>query len=383
MAIDKVIDKITSSNTYAKAGEAINGFASKVGSKFEKSPLADVFSKYIEPVGANNRFATLAGLMVFAIIIPRVRTALNRNPDNKEATSDEIKEILFRDVQSVGVVLFMLKILNSLIAAGITRKKGLPMTNKPYQKLFDESAKTIGEKVSDFMQHPIEKLKIIGKNILDTIHPTEGVRAKVNNEYTVEYSNYEWKDLPKLFTRIQKEQGDKSKVFDKIIESTIAHYENILNGNSKKGIAGLIDKLRASINKDGKPIELLNKEKANLEATIAGLKELQKAGVEGIDKVQDESVKQAIVNFLKNPDNLLVEAGKGANAWLRLAALALEASYLGFGIPALNQLRLEKKYLREHKDDKPSFINANKNENSLINKNIKAHEVKLYHNFIR
>ena len=58
------------------------------------------------------------------------------NPDNKEATKDEIAEILFRDLQTVAIMLFGLKSLNSVISALASKMTGLPMTNKPYQKFF-------------------------------------------------------------------------------------------------------------------------------------------------------------------------------------------------------------------------------------------------------
>ena len=51
--------------------------------------------------------ALLAGLMTATVILPRVLTAKKRNPDNKEATRDEVKEILFRDVQTVLIILFI------------------------------------------------------------------------------------------------------------------------------------------------------------------------------------------------------------------------------------------------------------------------------------
>ena len=380
MAIAKVLQNFSSNVVVPSANKVF----SKVGTAFEQSKGKDTFNKLLEPVGANNKFLTLAGLMVACVITPRIITALKRNPDNKEATKDEIKEILFRDVQSVLVVLFMLKALNAIIAGKITKISGLPMTNKPYEKLFNSSLKSFGEKFQDFVNHPIDKLKKIGRNILNTLHPTEGVRAKTNNEYVADYSNYPFKKLPEFFDNITKQNGDSKKVFNKIIKGTIEEYENILHGTTKKGKTyGVDDFIKIGLDKNGVAQTNLELAKNNAKATIEALKELQGKGPEVLSEIDNKAVQSAIENYLKNKDNSLVMQGKGANGWLRLGALAIEASYLGFGIPALNQLRLEKKYLKEDNNDLMPNTSTNKYDGSLISKNIKAHQIKLYHNFIK
>ena len=84
---------------------------------------------------------------------------------------------------------------------------------------------------------------------------------------------------------------------------------------------------------------------------------------------------------MADQDNALVRDAKRMNAVLRTGALGFEAAYLGFGLPAINQLRLEKKYLKDN--DNCQGASNTKGSGTLIGKNIKAHEVKLYHNFIK
>ena len=144
MQINKISNLITSSKLAKNVSKASSNAAKKVGSGIssilEKSPKADTFKKVlsaIEPTGGVNAFIPMASLMVGTVVVPRVITAGKRNPDDKEATKDEITEILFRDVQTILVVLFLLKATNSIVAGKTTKISGLPMTNKPYEKIFD------------------------------------------------------------------------------------------------------------------------------------------------------------------------------------------------------------------------------------------------------
>ena len=382
--IGKIINNITSTPAYEKACKAINSAAISIGTKFEKSPVKDIYSKCFEPVGANNSFPVLAGLMVFLGVAPRFISAAKRNPDNKEATMDEIKEIAFRDVQTIVILLFLLKGLNAVIASIATKKTGVPMTNKPFEKLFDSSIKSFSAKVQDFISHPKEKLKTIGKNVLSAFNPMGGVWAKTNAEHIADYSNYNFDSMPKLLEKIEYDGGDKKKVFDKILDGTVEKYKSILNGNPKKGIAGIIEEIKATVNKDGTPIEFLRKEQVNAEATMQALQNLKEKGIEGIQNIEDKNIKQALTDYLSDKDNSMLKSAKALNGWLRTGALAFEIGYLGLGIPALNQLRLEKKYLREHKNDKTPEIAYNTAlDSSLVGKNINAQQIKLYHNFIK
>lgn len=385
------IGKITNINIAEHAGKIskkLNPYLASLGSKFEKSQISDFYAKYIDPNGGNNTFPVLAGLMLCVGIAPRFLAAARRNPDNKEATKDELKEIFFRDAQTAAVLLLLLKPLNAIIAALVTKKTGIPMTNKPFEKLFDSTVKGFSAKFKNFIQNPKEKLGIILKNFKDALNPMGGVAAKTNKEHISDYSNYSFESLPKLLERVEKEQGDKTKVFNYIVDGTIKDCSNTLNGNPKKGVASLIDEIKASVDKKGNAIEDLVEEKQNVEKTIESLKVLKEKGIGEIENVindkESENIKTAVSKYLADENNSLLGKAKGLNGWLRTVALAFEMTYLGFGIPALNQRRLEKKYLREQKDEEDlSQAVSSGNSSTLINKNIKAHEVKLYHKFIK
>ena len=86
---------------------------------------------------------------------------------------------------------------------------------------------------------------------------------------------------------------------------------------------------------------------------------------------------------MKDKDNALVKQAKGLNAWLRTAALAIESTYLGFGLPALNQKRLEKKYLENQPSFKSNFEKQQKASDTLIDKTIRPQEVKIFHQFLK
>ena len=119
----------------------------------------------------------------------------------------------------------------------------------------------------------------------------------------------------------------------------------------------------------------------NAKANLKNLEALQEKGADCLSEIKDENIKNLFLNFFKDTNNELVLHAKGLNANLRTGALAFEAAYLGFGLPALNQRRLEKKYLlNEAQNQQTDFLNPS---SALIEKNIKAHEIKLYHNFIK
>lgn len=382
MTITKIIQGVENGAINSKLIKAVNAVSTRAGSKFEKSPVADFFNKYIEPVGSNNKFPVIAGFMIFVAIIPRILTAANRNPDDKEATKDEIKEILFRDIQTVGILLFLLKTLNAVIAGKVTDKTGIPMTNKPFEKLFNDNMKAY-DKAKDFISHPVQKTKIIVKNVIDAFNPMGGVCAKTNKEHIADYSNYKFEQLPAFFEKISAEKGDSTKVFNKIIDGTIEEYQKILYGSDKKGVAcGINDFLKIAVDKNGAEAKNFIQAKANIQATIQDLQALKQKGVSAIIDETTENVKKAISNYMADENNSLVKSAKGLNGWLKTGALAFEMTYLGFGIPALNQVRLEKKYLKNKNNEAGQFIDIN-TITPATNKKYNENHVKLYHNFIK
>ncbi len=333
----------------SKMSSALGG---AVENALEKSPNKDKFLKAVkslEPTGANNPFITMAGLMVGLVIVPRVITAKKRNPNNKEATKDEVKEILFRDVQTVAIILFLLKIMNSLIAAGATKITGIPMINKPYEKLFQANAKGLQglkDKGKELIEHPIQKLKTVSKNILDTIHPTGGVLALNNDKIISSYSGFQSIDeVKKLFKDMPNHGGDNEKVFKKIMDTLIEKQEDAIKKLTTQ----------TAQTTDVESLAISNKVIENAKNILELLKDTrnQKNAYEKFinnDKL-DKRLENLLVDFFQDENNTLVYSAKKLNAALRTIALAIESTYLGFGLPALNQRRLEKKYLDKNPMD--------------------------------
>ena len=377
MDIQKIGQKIASSQVVKNAAKYANNATTKLGgvieNVLEKSPKKDIYSKIIntlEPTGTNNAFIPMATLMVGTVIVPRVLTAAKRNPDDKEATKDEITEILFRDVQTVLIMLFALKSINSIVAALASKSSGLPMTNKPYLEIFnnkDKGLKGISEKANEFIHNPIDKLKKIATNILDTLHPTEGVITLTNDEFVSNYSGFgNSAQISKMFDKIKDQKGNPDKIFNKVM--------NILIKKQKIAISQQEDLTRAGFTIAN------NKAQSILEALI----ELKEKGLKGLKEENlNKDVENLLVHFFQKEDNRLVLDAKGLNAALRTAALAFEAIYLGFGLPALNQKRLEKKYLSNEAKNTLSSAREQASATTINSKTIKANEVKIFNKFIK
>lgn len=339
-----MIKPVMLQKVFQNAARVANKGCSKLGGKIANGGVkVDKFFKNIDPTGGNNSFIGLVGLMVGMVIVPRVITAAKRNPENKEATKDEIVEILFRDIQTVGIILFALKMINTLVGRGASKITGLPMTNKPFKPVFESTTKGmqgIKEKASEFMHHPLEKLKIVGKNILDTIHPTGGVTLNTTEQFIDRYSGYgSIAQINKMYDDIALNKGNVDKIHNIVMDNIIGKQEAIIKQQEAISHAGF----GGNANKAEEVLEALKKVKEN------GVSSLQ-------DENLDENVKTLLIDFFKNPDNKLVNKGKKLGAILRWLALGIESGYLGFGLPALNQARLEKKYLSK---------NGGKNKNKI------------------
>ena len=225
MNISGITSRVSKYANKAKdfVGANLDKFANKVGGTVDNVLENDKFSKKVlkayQPVGSNNSFLGLATIMLTGAIIPRVITASKRNPNDKEATKDEIQEILFRDVQTVGIILFALKILNTIVSAGATAKTGIPMTNKAFQKVFtfvkeDGIIKNLKKNASDFIKYPKEKFSKIGKNILDIIHPTGGNIAMDKISAIATYSNFKTpEEVIACFKQMDKQGGNSKRAY--------------------------------------------------------------------------------------------------------------------------------------------------------------------------
>lgn len=353
-----------------KISKGINKAAIKTNDAVQKFPKVSKFLTKFEPNGGDNTFYGLATIMGAFVLIPRIKSALGRNPDNKEATKDEIQEILFRDVQTILIMLFGLKSLNSVVANLSTKMTGIPVVDVPYKKLFDETVSTFGEKVTDFVKHPVEKLKTIGSNVLSTLHPIGGSSSLGGKQINSLYTKYKSSDEVKKFLKtIPERGGDTNAVFSKIKNSIMSNLESII---AKLEAENVVD-------------EVTGKYPAEVEAKIAPIqKTLNYFKDLTLEKFMSEEplrkdAEVEIVKFFNNKDNALAKGARRVNDWLRMLALGIEVSYLGFGLPALNQKRLEKKYLGE----KPIGVQTGDTFTPINDRHIKPQEIQLYSNFIK
>ncbi len=349
--------------------------ATNIGSKVNNSKVAQKALQYTDPKGFNNTFGVLVGLMTTMVVAPRVITAAKRNPNDKEATKDEISEILFRDVQTCAIILFALKILNSVIASKVGKMSGLPMTNKPFLKVFDNDTKGVQgvqDKICEFVQHPLEKTKRIGKNFIDLIHPTGGVKSLNDAEFATKYSGFKsFNEVEKMFNQIDEQGGNANKVFkNKVLKNLIESQTSKLNEATEK--------LNSNIASAAEEVEVYS-------SNIKNLKVLGNKGVECFKdngEQIDDSVKQLLMNYFKDSKNALVVNGGRLSSTLRTMALAIESIYLGFGLPALNQKRLEKKYLSNNQNEK-ELSEISKDNSALVGKKLDTNEAKLFGQFIK
>lgn len=371
--INKITSRIAKSNFVTKLPTKVNNVASSLGGKVDSlCNKSDKFSKAlnsIEPTGGDNSWFMMLGLMISMVIGPRTIAAAQRNPDNKEATKDEIAEILFRDIQTVAIMLFALKALNTLISAAAGKISGIPMSNKPFEQVFN--TKGIKNKAQEFIQTPVEKAKILAKNVWDVINPLGGKNCYTKEQACEKYSGYETIDqIKKMFDTTKKQKGDPDKIFKIVTDSLI---------NDQKTQIALFEKQQRACGIPDNRIEAAKN-------ALQNLVDLQNGGYEnfrnGTTKI-DELTKYKLISFFNDKNNPLAKKVSSLIAWLKSIALGIEIGYLGFGLPFLNQKRLERKYLKtQPKEQLPDTIHEVKNI-AIKNVKLKEQEVKLFHNFIK
>ena len=226
------VSKITSSLTPIKntLGKGVNKVADKIGNFVDKSDIAKKAVNIFEPNGGDNSFFGLASIMVFAVLIPRVITALRRNPEDKEATKDEITGILFRDVTTILTMLFALKTMNSVVSNIGTKMTGIPMVNKPFEKLFDDKIKGFASKAKDIFEHPLDKAKKIAKNIGLALNPIGGSVSLSGDEINRRFTNLkDVSQVQKLLEDVPKHGGNSEKVFTKMKNGIISSIQTTIN----------------------------------------------------------------------------------------------------------------------------------------------------------
>ena len=376
--INSITSKITNSKVLKSIPQKMNNIGVKIGSKFDKlCSKSDTFQKVVnalEPNGGDNSWFLMLGLMAM-VVGPRITTAAKRNPDNKEATKDEIKEILFRDIQTISIIMLSLKAMNALISAAAGKMSGIPMSNKPYIEMFN--SKGLKNKAMEFIQEPLQKTKILFKNIFDTINPIGGKKCYTTEESIAKYSGFsDMNQIRKMFDAAINQKGDGESIFGVVIDSLIKKQQDVVNNLNTQAVS--------CANKDGSLTNAIASEVEKAKDILKELTQLKEQGYKGFKNNNNISKanENLIISFFKDSNNALVQKVVNLNAQLKTLAYGIEVGYLGFGLPYLNQKRLEKKYLKTKKEQMPETLSEIKNI-SLTNKNLKEHEVKLYHNFIK
>lgn len=328
--------------------------------RISKAANSEGFSKgfkLFEPNGADNSFFGLATIMALFVVVPRVKSALKRNPDNKEATMDEIKEILFRDLQTIAIILFGLKSMNALVSNLATKFTGIPMANNPYKKVLGKGSETLLQRGQNFLS-----------NVISTISPLSSATRSMNAADVASNMSYGRRsDIIKYLNSVESLNGDKKAVFRKIKQSAIDSLEGSIKNSKRHGY-----------NTKGK--EATEAEINKLSKKIQYFKDLT------LETFMDETVEldadnmDVLCQALKNKEtNALAKSVNGLNSYLKTAALGIEVGYLGFGLPKLNQKRLEKKYLSE----KPIGEQRGDTFNPINDRHVKAQEIKLYSQFMK
>lgn len=326
-----------------------------------KSKFTQMFNegfKYLEPNKGDNSFCGLATIMGLFVVIPRIKTALKRNPDNKEATKDEIKEILFRDLQTIAIILFGLKSMNALVSNLATKFTGIPMVNNPYKNVFGKGNEDLLQRGKNFLS-----------NIVSTISPfSKATRSMDAGDVEDLYTNYKSKEeVIKLIDSIESKGGRQEDVFAKIKESVIARINKTIRNNK------LIGHYQNGTLTTQPEIDELSRKKAIFEKlTLTDFKN-------NADAIDNDCMAELLEALNNEETNVLAKSVNGLNSYLKTAALGIEVGYLGFGLPALNQKRLEKKYLSE----KPIGEQKGDTFSSIDDRHIKAQEIKLYSQFMK
>ncbi len=353
MNISKITQPISKAAT--NLGDKLNG-NSKIAKNISKA------ISYFEPNGGDNSFMGLVTIMSCFVVVPRVLSALKRNPGNKEATRDEVKEILFRDLQTIAIILFGLKSMQAVASSIVTKITKIPMVENPYKNVFGKGSETISQRARNFCS-----------NISSTLSPfAKGTKAMSSETVQNKYMNLNSREeIIKLLDSVESQGGKKEAVFEKIRKSALKHIDSIIKTKQKSGqYSGGKLSTQAEID------ELMQKRKFFAEDLKLQDFMDQSNYTEGISS----DCMSEMVRAMQNEDtNALAKSVNGLNSYLKTAALGIEVGYLGFGLPFLNKKRLEKKYLSE----KPLGTQVGDTFSPINDRHIKAQEIKLYSNFIK
>lgn len=271
---------------------------------------------------------------------PRFAQSIKRDVANAKENGtknqwDETKNIARRDVTTILTILFAMKGLSSVMASSASKKSGIMLTNKAFDK--DSSL--------------FQKFK-------DALSPDGGVIANSDKFNASRLSNFNNVDeITRLFNDNEKNLGVGS--MNKIINLGA-------KGDEKTKLQTIMEGLLGSDAISNKALEAKTVEKA-------------------LKAPENKQYADELLNLMNDKNNNpLLKAANRSNALYKNISFVLVAAFLGFGLPKLNEFLIKRKYKGDSKnkaeaaDSKKTDNKAKTTENSQVqNLNIvsKANEL--------
>ncbi len=261
----------------------------------KKGSFASKVNKFTEGRGINPGRGAFLALISICTLVPRFLQARD---------ADERSEIVRRDVTTIVVITLAMKAIKAALSSLMAKKSGLPLTFTNIPENANPLKKTIGY----FQQ--------------------KGTTAFSAEDITANYANIDGKEtLTRFLTFIDDNKGNAGKVltFDR--------------AKGSKGDGALTQAAK----------KLLGE---NFDFTKPG-KEII-AAIQGKDA--SNSAFNELSNILKDTNaNPISKFGKGINAKFETIALITVASFLGFGLPKLNEKMTKDKYLHNDGNIKDTY----------------------------
>ena len=294
----------SASTIISKAGDAVD--------KFSKSSSGKKFLDVIQFDSLNMSFPILFTTTYGFVLLPRIIQAQKRGKAKTQGAKNvELKDILRRDIPSIGAVLFSVPLLNKTMAKVCQEKSGLILSTNPNRK-------TQG----------------FWKNVFDTIRPEKGDRVLNAFDAKHLYSGIDdylsaGKPATDFFKVLTDNGANLGKMFKNLKEDAPV-LENMYKEAGKTG------SIFASSNDD--ILEVVGR------AFKEDAPEAMKKGAESLKKV------------FSNADNIFVNKTKFYNSLAgALNLFVITPAILGLLIPSINEKKTKEAEKAAQAIQQPSF----------------------------
>lgn len=353
MQINRIAPKI--SQGVSKLGSYINNpnntnkFAHKV---------INAVNNFVQGEGYNPGNGAYYTLITAFVLAPRLLQA--REPD-------EFREIATRDIATILTILFAMKGLKSGMCSAAQRSSGLVM-------------------VKDAVDKNTGKLK----RVLGYLNPMGGVTALGSDDILSRYSNIQTQNsLANMMKTVSKEGGDLAKMFaiETRENSFIRFCKSVIGKKTKRPLYDAAKKMFGEGFEKLSNEELINKVKnitpESRDAADGLLAVVGSHAFDTVSKVGDDVKLDGILNGKANP---FTNYARTISSRFETLSLAIVASFLGFGLPKINEQLTMKKHL-----DKPGGRTNKreaKPENAIFDSHIVLNSLKtnkslnLFQNFM-